>query len=43
MGVGCNCLTADNQPVPGITRYYPYQGQASPYLQPHTSPPSTSR
>ena len=41
LGVGCACLTADNREVPGITRYFPYQGPASPYLQPHTSPPTT--
>jgi len=43
LGVACYCLTADNQEVPGITRYFPYQGYASPYLQPHTGPPSTIR
>jgi hypothetical protein len=42
-GVGCTCLTADNQEVPGTTRYYPYYGPASPYLQPHTTPPETIR
>jgi hypothetical protein len=41
LGVGCACLTADDREVPGITRYFPYQGPASPYLQPHTSPPTT--
>jgi len=40
-GVGCACLTADNQEVPGTTRYFPYTGPASPYLQPHSGPPST--
>ena len=43
LGVACYCLTADNQQVPGSTRYFPYQGDASPYLQPHTGPPSTIR
>ena len=43
LGIGCVCLTAQNQQVPGTTRYYPYQGPASPYLQPHTTPPSTIR
>ena len=42
-GVGCTCLTVDNQEVPGTTRYYPYYGAASPYLQPHTTPPETIR
>jgi len=42
-GVGCTCLTVDNQEVPGTTRYYPYYGEASPYLQPHTTPPETIR
>jgi hypothetical protein len=42
-GVACTCLTTQNQQVPGITRYYPYQGPPSPYLQPHTSPPATIR
>jgi hypothetical protein len=27
--------------VPGVTRYFPYEGPASPYLQPHTGPPTT--
>jgi len=40
-GIGCACLTADNQEVPGTTRYFPYSGPASPYLQPHSGPPST--
>ena len=40
-GVGCVCLTAQNQQVPGVTRFFPYQGPASPYLQPHTGPPTT--
>ena len=43
LGVACYCLTADNREVPGITRYFPYQGSASPYLQPHAGPPSTIR
>jgi len=43
LGVGCACLTADNQEVPGTTRYFPYAGPASPYLQPHTGPPTTIR
>ena len=38
-GIGCTCLSADNQEVPGTTRYFPYYGPASPYLQPHTTPP----
>jgi len=40
-GIGCACLTGDNQEVPGTTRYFPYSGPASPYLQPHSGPPST--
>jgi len=43
LGLGCTCLTADNQEVPGTTRYYPYYGPASPYLQPHTTVPETVR
>ena len=39
LGIGCTCLTADNQEVAGTTRYFPYYGPASPYLQPHTTPP----
>jgi len=29
--------------VAGTTRYFPYYGPASPYLQPHTAPPETIR
>lgn len=43
LGVGCVCLTAQHQHVPGTTRYFPYEGTPSPYLQPHTSPPGTIR
>ena len=42
-GIGCACLTANNQEVPGTTRYFPYAGPASPSLQPHAGPPSTIR
>jgi hypothetical protein len=42
-GIGCTCLTVDNQEVRGTTRYFPYAGPASPYLQPHSGPPSTIR
>jgi hypothetical protein len=42
-GVGCTCLTADNQEIAGTTRYFPYYGPASPYLQPHTTVPETVR
>jgi len=42
-GIGCACLTGDNQEVPGATRYFPYAGPASPYLQPHTTPPENIR
>jgi hypothetical protein len=42
-GIACACLTASNQEVPGTTRYFPYEGPASPYLQPHAGPPSTIR
>jgi hypothetical protein len=42
-GIGCACLTANNQEVAGTTRYFPYEGPASPYLQPHSGPPSTIR
>jgi hypothetical protein len=40
-GIACACLTADEQQVWGTTRYFPYSGPASPYLQPHSGPPST--
>ena len=43
LGIGCTCLTADNQEVAGTTRYFPNYGPASPYLQPHTAPPETIR
>jgi hypothetical protein len=42
-GVACWCLTEQDQPVAGITRYWPYEGPPSPYLQPHVAPPSTIR
>jgi hypothetical protein len=42
-GIGCACLTADNREIPGTTRYFPYYGPASPYLQPHTTAPETIR
>lgn len=42
-GIACICLTARNQQVPGITRYMPYRGPASPYLQPHSAPPEIIR
>jgi len=42
-GVGCACLAGDNREVPGTTRYFPYYGPASPYLQPHTTTPETIR
>jgi hypothetical protein len=40
-GIACVCLTGADQQVSGTTRYFPYAGQASPYLQPHSGPPST--
>jgi hypothetical protein len=40
-GFACVCLTAQDQPVRGVTRFFPYQGPASPYLQPHAGPPTT--
>ena len=40
-GFACACLTAQNEQVPGVTRFFPYEGPASPYLQPHTGPPTT--
>jgi len=43
LGVACVCLTVQNQQVPGTTRYFPYEGTPSPYLQPHTSPPTIIR
>jgi hypothetical protein len=42
-GIACVCLTVKSQQVPGVTRFFPYVGPASPYLQPHTSPPTTIR
>jgi len=42
-GVGCACLAGDNREVPGTTRYFPYAGPASPYLQPHTTTPENIR
>ena len=40
-GIACVCLTPQNQQVPGVTRFFPYEGPASPYLQPHVGPPTT--
>jgi hypothetical protein len=42
-GASCWCLTEEDTAVPGITRYWPYEGPPSPYVRPHVAPPSTIR
>jgi hypothetical protein len=40
-GGGCYCHVPPSTWLPGIARYWPYEGPVSPYLNPHTAPPST--
>jgi hypothetical protein len=42
-GGGCYCYVPPSTWLPGIARYWPYEGPVSPYLNPHTAPPSTLR
>lgn len=44
MGGGvCYCFVPPGTWLPGIARYWPYEGPVSPYLNPHRAPPSTLR
>ena len=40
-GGGCWCFVPPATWLPGSARYWPYEGPVSPYLNPHTAPPST--
>jgi hypothetical protein len=42
-GGACWCFVPPSTWLPGSARYWPYQGEVSPYLNPHTAPPSTLR
>ncbi|HEU4368531.1 MAG TPA: hypothetical protein VFV05_09940 [Methylomirabilota bacterium] len=42
-GGSCYCFVPPATWLPGSARYFPYQGPVSPYLNPHTAPPSTLR
>jgi len=42
-GVVCVCLTPQNRRVTGVTRFFPSATSPSPYLRPHTGPPTTIR
>jgi hypothetical protein len=39
----CYCFVPPSTWLPGLARYWPYQGPVSPYLNPHQAPPSTLR
>ena len=40
-GAGCYCFVPPATWLAGAARYWPYSGPVSPYLNPHTAPPST--
>ena len=40
-GGGCFCFVPPSTWLAGSARYWPYEGPVSPYLNPHTGPPST--
>ena len=42
-GGACWCFVPPLTWLPGSARYWPYEGPVSPYLNPHTVPPSTLR
>ena len=42
-GGSCYCFVPPNTWLPGVARFWPYQGPVSPYLNPHQVPPSTLR
>jgi len=37
----CYCFVPPGTWISGSARYWPYEGPVSPYLNPHTAPPST--
>lgn len=39
----CHCFVPPATWLPGLARYWPYEGPVSPYLNPHQAPPSTIR
>jgi hypothetical protein len=42
-GGGCYCFVPPGTWLPGVARYWRYEGPVSPYLNPHQAPPSTLR
>jgi hypothetical protein len=42
-GGSCYCFVPPSSWLPGLARFWPYQGPVSPYLNPHETPPSTIR
>jgi hypothetical protein len=40
-GGACYCFVPPGSWLAGSARYWPYEGPVSPYLNPHTVPPST--
>ena len=40
-GGACYCFVPPSTWLAGSARYWPYEGPVSPYLNPHTAPPST--
>jgi hypothetical protein len=42
-GGSCYCFVPPSTWLAGSARYWPYEGPVSPYLNPHTGPPSTIR
>jgi hypothetical protein len=39
----CYCFVPPSTYLPGLARYWLYEGPVSPYLNPHQAPPSTIR
>ena len=42
-GGACYCFVPPGTWLPGLARYWPYEGPVSPYLNPHQGPPATLR
>src|ERR1044072_1904401 len=42
-GASCYCVVPPSTWLPGLARYWHYEGPVSPYLNPHQAPPSTLR
>jgi hypothetical protein len=42
-GGPCYCHVPPSTWLPGVARSFRYEGPVSPYLNPHTAPPSTLR